>query len=103
MLNKFDAIRLCRFRTTNPYLPIETGRWRNIDRGNTYCILCNCRKLGDEYCYVLECYSFNKKSKQLLPKYVMKRYNVSFFFKLMSAKCNCYYKKYVYLSNISRK
>ena len=44
-----DAIRLCRCRTNNHYLRIETGRWRNIDRGNRYCKLCNCQKLGDEY------------------------------------------------------
>jgi hypothetical protein len=31
ILNIGDVIRLCRFRTTNHYLPIETGRWRNID------------------------------------------------------------------------
>ena len=61
----------CRFRTTNHYLPIETGRWRE----NRYCNLCNCQKLGDEYHYVLECSSLNDKRKQLLPKYYMKRHN----------------------------
>jgi hypothetical protein len=29
-----DAILLCRFRTTNNKLPIETGRWQNIPRAN---------------------------------------------------------------------
>ena len=52
ILNIGDAIRLCRFRTTNHYLPIESGIWRNIDRGNRHCNLCNCQKLGDEYHYV---------------------------------------------------
>jgi hypothetical protein len=74
VLNIGDAIRLSRFRTTNRYLPIETGRWRNIDRGNSYCNLCNCQKLGDEYHYVLECSSLNDKRKQLLPKYLIKRH-----------------------------
>jgi hypothetical protein len=73
ILNIGDAIRLCRFRTTNHYLPIETGRWRNIDKENRYCNLCNCQKLGDEYHYVLDCFSLNDKRKQLLPKYFMKR------------------------------
>ena len=73
----------CRFRTTNHYLPIETGRWRNIDRGNRYCNLCNCQKLGDEYHYVLECSSLNDKRKQLLPKYFMKRHNVVKFFEFL--------------------
>ena len=86
ILNIGDAIRLCRFRTTNHYLPIETGRWRNIDRENRYCNLCNCQKLGDEYHYVLECSSLNDKRKQLLPKYFMKRHNVVKFFELLSTK-----------------
>ena len=86
ILNIGDAIRLCRIRTTNHYLPIETGRWRNFDRENRYCNLCNCQKLGDEYHYVLECSSLNDKRKQLLPKYFMKRHNVVKFFELLSTK-----------------
>jgi hypothetical protein len=61
ILNICDAIRQCRFRTTIHYLPIETGKWRNIDREIRYCNLCNCQKLGDEYHYVLECCSLNDK------------------------------------------
>jgi hypothetical protein len=65
---------------------IETGRWRNIDRENRYCNLCNCQTLGDQYHYVLECSSVNDKRKQLLPKYFMKRHNVVKFFELLSTK-----------------
>jgi hypothetical protein len=82
ILNIGDAIRLCRFRTTNHYLPIETGRWRE----NRYCNLCNCQNLDDEYHYVLECSSLNDKRKQLLPKYYMKRHNVVKFCELLSTK-----------------
>ena len=32
---------LCRFRTTNDKLPIETGMWQNIARENRKCLLCN--------------------------------------------------------------
>ena len=39
ILNIGDAIRLCRFRTTNRYLPIETGRWRNIDTGTVIYVI----------------------------------------------------------------
>jgi hypothetical protein len=81
-----NYINYSRFRTTNHYLPFETGRWRNIDRENRYCNLCNCQKLGDEYHYVLECSSLNDKRKQLLPKYFMKRHNVVKFFELLSTK-----------------
>ena len=30
-----------KFRTTKHRLPIETGRWRNIDRSLRFCTLCN--------------------------------------------------------------
>jgi hypothetical protein len=98
ILNIADAIRLCRFRTTNHYLPIETGRWRNIDRGNMYCNLCNCQKLYVEYHYVLECSFFNEICKQLLPKYLMKRHNVVKFLNLCPPRNN--HANYEYLSNI---
>ena len=76
-----DASRFCRFRTTNHYLPIETGRWINIDRGNGYCNLCNCQKLGDEYHYVLTCSSLNEKKKNsFFQNIFMKRHNVVKFF-----------------------
>ena len=101
ILNIGDAIRLCWFRTTNQNLPIETGRWRNIDRGNRYCNLCNCQKLGDEYHYVLECSSLNDKRKQLLPKYFMKDIMLSNSLNFYLPKNNRCYENYVYLSNIS--
>jgi hypothetical protein len=91
ILNITDAIRLYRFRTTNHYIPIETGGWRNIDRENRYCNLCNSQKLSDEYHYVLECSSLNEKRKHLLPKYFMIRHSVVKFFELLSTKNHrCY-------------
>jgi hypothetical protein len=32
ILEDKDIYTLCKFRTTNHKLPIETGRWNNIDR-----------------------------------------------------------------------
>ena len=87
----------CRFRTTNHYLPIETGRWRNIDRENRYCNLCNCQKLSDEYHYVLECSSLNDKRKQLHSKYFMKRHSVVKFFELLSTKKTIAVTKIIYI------
>ena len=99
ILNIGDAIRLCRFRTTNHYLPIETGRWKNIDRGNRYCNLCNCQKLGK----VLECSSLNDKRKQLLPKYVMKRHNVVKYFELLSTKKQSLLRKFcIFIKHINK-
>ena len=36
-LDNRNIIRLCRFRTTNHKLPIETGMWQYIARGNRKC------------------------------------------------------------------
>ena len=30
LLNKYNAIVLCKFRTGNHFLPVETGRWEGI-------------------------------------------------------------------------
>ena len=62
ILSTPDAINLCRLRTTKHYLSIETLRCRNVDSGKRYCNICNYQKLGDEYHYVLECLSLNKKN-----------------------------------------
>jgi hypothetical protein len=40
-----NAVLLCRFRTYNTKLPIETGRWLNIPRLDRVCILCNNRNI----------------------------------------------------------
>ena len=69
ILKKQDTITFCRFRTTNNYLTIETGRWRNILRENRTCNLCNCGILGDEYHYIMECSALNEERKRFLPKY----------------------------------
>ena len=79
ILNIGDAIKLCWFRTTNQNLPIETGRWRNIDRGNRYCNLCNCQKLGDEYHYVLECSSLPRRWIQPNPTFYFTFHEIDSF------------------------
>ena len=50
-----SAITLAKFRTTNHKLPIEKGRWENIERNQRTCNLCNRNALGDEYHFLLEC------------------------------------------------
>ena len=37
LLNDNERILLCKFRTTNHRLIIETGRWQNIDREDRIC------------------------------------------------------------------
>ena len=39
-LNKYDAIVLCKLRTGNHCLPLETGRWEGINIRDRTCALC---------------------------------------------------------------
>ena len=41
--------KLCHFRPSKHRLPIEIGRWQNINGENRVCNLCQDRELGDEY------------------------------------------------------
>ena len=41
-------IPITRFKATNHRLPIERGRWENIERSQRFCTLCNRNALGDE-------------------------------------------------------
>ena len=43
------------FRTANHKLPIELGRWNNIEYDERKCDLCDQRSIGDEFHYLLEC------------------------------------------------
>ena len=41
-----------KFRTSNHYLHVETGRWRNILYENRLCAYCNKNDIGDEFHYL---------------------------------------------------
>ena len=60
------AYILCRFRIMNHKLPIEKGRFINIERNQRVCHLCNNGLLGDEYHYLMECSYFNNDRKNIL-------------------------------------
>ena len=59
---------VCRSRTCNHRLPIEIGRWQNINRENKSCTLCQSRELGEEYHYLFECTEFNHDIPMLIPQ-----------------------------------
>ena len=61
-----DIYTLCKLRTTNHKLPIETGRWNGIDRENRQCLKCNSRSIGDEFHYIMECHFFTENRTQLM-------------------------------------
>ena len=47
-----------RFRTGNHKLPVEVGRWNNIELAERKCQLCQTSNTGDELHYILECSFF---------------------------------------------
>ena len=48
-----NAIVLCKFRTTNHRLPIEIGRWQNIERNNRKCLLCDTNTMALEMNFII--------------------------------------------------
>ena len=79
-------ITLSRFRTTNNRLPVERGRWENVDRSQKFCNLCTGNMLGDEFHYLLECKYFIEERKKYLPKFYLRHVNTLKFQKLMSTE-----------------
>jgi hypothetical protein len=59
---------LCKFRCLSNNLPIETGRFFNIDRSERYCNLCNVNELGDEFHYLFKCTFFSNVRANCLPR-----------------------------------
>ncbi|CAC5384686.1 unnamed protein product [Mytilus coruscus] len=58
---------LCNFRCVNHKLPIERGRFWNINREDGKCDICDCDSLGDEFHYMFVCPFFRNEHRNLLP------------------------------------
>ena len=54
-LHRDLGIAFAKIKTCN--LPVETGRWENIDKYLRICTLCGCNStcIGDKFHYVMEC------------------------------------------------
>ena len=78
-------IFLRKFRTTNHKLPIETGRWNNIDRANRICTKCDNITIGDEYHYIMECKHFSNIRNRFIVTNLRERPNILKFKQIMSA------------------
>lgn len=85
-LNDKNIKVFCKFRTCNNKLPVEIGRWLNINREDRICNHCNKNTVGDEFHYVLECPFFMNERKTLLGNYFCKNVNVIKFEQLMTCK-----------------
>ncbi|MEW8547695.1 MAG: hypothetical protein AB2693_29660, partial [Candidatus Thiodiazotropha sp.] len=74
---------LCLFRTRNHRLPIETGKWLNIDIADRKCHLCNA-SLGDEFHYLLCCEKLALERRRYIKTYYYRRPNTIKFNQLMN-------------------
>lgn len=71
------------FRLCNHKLPIETGRWRNIDRNLRKCTLCDSNNLGDEFHYLYRCSFFDEERRTIAPFIRKRSANCFMFSKLL--------------------
>ena len=83
ILDKRDALCLLRFRTSNHKLPIETGRYKNIEYKNRHCT--TCKSLGDEFHYLFICPLLHEPRQKLIPPYFKNRPNMLKYKELLSS------------------
>ncbi len=69
ILSYSETMYLLKFRTDNHKLPVETGRYRNIEYKDRLCTKCH-SEVGDKYHYLFSCPFF--KSERL--KYIKPHY-----------------------------
>ena len=55
------------FRTSNKYLPIETGSWLRIERNERKCSKCDLNEIGDQFHYIFRCNFFNDDRRKHVP------------------------------------
>ncbi|MEW8548622.1 MAG: reverse transcriptase family protein [Candidatus Thiodiazotropha sp.] len=76
-------VNMVRFRTGNHKMPIEIGRWNNIDIDQRKCLLCEKNSIGDEFHYLLECTFFKQARQSLVPYVYYNRPNILKFQELL--------------------
>ncbi len=80
-----SARYLCKYRTCNHRLPIETGIYLKLERNRRVCKLCGNGDLGDEYHYLFVCKDKDLLHfrKQLLPNFYWKNPSMFKYITLM--------------------
>lgn len=86
LLPKHLYLNMVRFRTGNHKLPVETGRWNDVDYKDRKCNLCENESVGDEFHYVLECPFFVRERQRLIPTAFYSRPNILKYHNLLSTK-----------------
>jgi hypothetical protein len=70
----------------NHKLPVECGRWQNIERNRRVCVLCQKPEIGDEYHYSMECHFLNIKITLLIKQRCIQNPNMINLKKLITSK-----------------
>ena len=83
-LDKSNYLQLLKYRTGNHFLPVETGRWSDVDYSDRKCYLCNSTDVGDEMHYLLICPKFENERKAYLKKYFYNRPSTLKFKQILS-------------------
>ena len=87
-----DDLPLCyriaftKFRTANHKLPVEKGRYTNIQREQRTCNLCDSDHVGDEYHFLLECPALDNLRNKFIPAFYRKHPNFYKYSQLLSFK-----------------
>ena len=76
---------LLKIRTCNHSLPIEKGRYMNIDRRFRLCSYCDKNKIGDEFHYFFECTNSNiaNARQKYIPQHFCETPTLHKFYSLM--------------------
>ena len=85
ILEDKDMYTLCKFRTTNHILPIETGGGNNVDRVNRICTKCDNITIADEYHYIMECEHFSNFRNRFIVTNLRARPNILKVKQILSA------------------
>jgi len=64
--------QICKFRTSNHKLPVETGRWSNIDYEKRKCDMCKTNEVGNDYRVLWKCKALSSIREKYIPEYFYK-------------------------------
>ena len=77
---------VCKFRTCNHKLPVESGRYANLPRYTRFCNNCNMQRVGDEYHFLLKCPELREMRNEFLPHFFKNNPNMYKYQQLMSSQ-----------------
>ena len=86
LLPRKAYLQIFKIRTNNHKLPVETGRWEDIEISERKCSLCNLNDIGDEYHYLFRCPYFEEERKLYLKPYFIRRPNMLKLGELLSSR-----------------